>query len=317
MENRIINAIQKAYSVCGLYNNIGVSISGGADSDIMLDILLKVAPKEKFTFFFFDTGIEYDATKRHLDFLEQKYGIVIERHKAIVPVPLGCKTYGLPFFSKYVSDMIGRLQKHNFKWADKPLEELEKEYPNCRTSLRWWCNDWGDNSSFNIKRVKWLKEFLIANPPNFPISMRCCEGAKKNNGYQLEQERGFDLVCIGVRKAEGGIRAYAYTNCYDEREVGDTKHFRPIFWLTNEDRREYEKEYDIVHSDCYRVYGFKRTGCARCPYGRNNEEQYSIMLFEPKLYQATENIFGKSYEYTRKFHEFRDNQNKQIKEKTL
>ena len=29
MSDNITNAIQKAYSICGLYNNIGVSISGG------------------------------------------------------------------------------------------------------------------------------------------------------------------------------------------------------------------------------------------------------------------------------------------------
>lgn len=315
MDN-ITNALQKAYSICGLYNNIGVSISGGADSDIMLDLLLKVAPKEKFTFYFFDTGIEYEATKRHLDYLEKRYDIVIERHKAIVPVPLGCQRYGLPFISKYVSQQIGRLQNHNFDWKDGTYEEMVEKYPRCKGALRWFNNNNNktnnpEKSQFNIYRHKWLREFLIDNPPTFKISDKCCEGAKKNNAHQLEKERNFDLCCIGVRKAEGGIRS-AIKSCFDEREKGKVKHFRPIFWLTNEDKKIYDEKYNIIHSDCYRVYGMKRTGCARCPFGSSNIEEYSTMLFEPKLYQATENIFGKAYDYRMQYENYKKQRNHEI-----
>ena len=307
--NNITNALQKAYAICGLYNNIGVAISGGADSDIMLDLLLRVAPKEKFTFYFFDTGIEYEATKRHLDYLEKRYDIIIERHKALVPVPLGCKKYGLPFLSKYVSEMIERLQEHNFQWEDEPYEYLVEKYHNCKEALNWWCNrnktTVMERSMFNIQRYKYLKEFLIENPPPFKISNKCCDGAKKNNAKKIEVERNIELSCIGVRKAEGGVRS-VIKSCFDEREKGKTKHFRPIFWFTNEDKKIYEERYNIRHSDCYRVYGYKRTGCARCPFGRSNEENYSIMMFEPKLYHATENIFGKAYEYRAKYEKFKE-----------
>lgn len=317
MDN-ITNALQKAYSICGLYNNIGVSISGGADSDIMLDLLLRVAPKEKFTFYFFDTGIEYDATKVHLDYLEKRYDIVIERHKAIVPVPLGCQKYGLPFISKYTSKMIDRLQTHNFEWEDRPYEELIEKYPRCKGALAWWCNynksKDPEHSIYNISRYKYLKEFLIENPPPFKISDKCCQGAKKDNAHKLEKEKKIELSCIGVRKAEGGIRS-AIKSCFDEREKGDVKHFRPIFWFTSEDKKIYEEKYNIIHSDCYRVYGMKRTGCARCPFGKNNIEEYSIMMFEPKLYQATENIFGKSYDYRTQYENYKKQKIKELKEK--
>lgn len=72
----IINsAIQKAAIRCKEYNNIMVSLSGGYDSDIMLDLLLRVCPREKMRFVFFDTGIEYTATKEHLAHLEDLYKI--------------------------------------------------------------------------------------------------------------------------------------------------------------------------------------------------------------------------------------------------
>lgn len=75
--------------------NIVCSISGGADSDIMLDIISKLDTDKKVKYVFFDTGIEYEATKKHLVYLEEKYGITIERVKAIKPVPFGCRKYGL------------------------------------------------------------------------------------------------------------------------------------------------------------------------------------------------------------------------------
>jgi hypothetical protein len=86
---------------------------------------------------FFDTGIEYQATKEHLKWLEQKYGIKIHREKAKVPVPLGNKKYGVPFLSKNVSNMIWRLQSNGFQWEDDTFENLYAKYPNCKCGLLW------------------------------------------------------------------------------------------------------------------------------------------------------------------------------------
>ena len=127
-----------------MYPKIMVSVSGGADSDIVIDMIERIGyPLSQVNYVFFDTGLEFKATKDHLQFLEQKYGISITRMRVPVPVPLGCKKYGLPFLSKQVSEWINRLQRHNFKWEDKPFEELMDEYPRCKAALRWWCNEWG------------------------------------------------------------------------------------------------------------------------------------------------------------------------------
>lgn len=162
------------------YKNIMVSISGGADSDIMLDLIERIGhPKSCVRYVFFNTGMEFRATLRHLDELEQTYGVKIERYRAKVPVPLGCKKYGIPFLSKQISQYIYRLQKHGFKWEDKPFEVLYEEYPRCKAALRWWCNLWGEHSKMNISNRPWLKEFMVQDPPDFLISDGCCSGAKK------------------------------------------------------------------------------------------------------------------------------------------
>lgn len=290
----------------GGYKKALCSISGGADSDVILDIVSKCDNNKIVDYVFFDTGLEYQATKEHIKFLEEKYNIEIEIMRPKVPIPLSCKRYGQPFLSKRVSEMISRLQKHDFKWEDRPFEELVKEYPNCKGALMWWCNSYDDNSRFNIKYNKLLKEFLIANPPNFVISNKCCKYAKKDLAHD-KLKQGYDLNITGIRKAEGGIRASAYKSCFDNTDKG-YDNYRPIFWFKDEDKSQYNDLFDISNSRCYSEYGLKRTGCCGCPYGRDcNFELKVLEEYEPKLHKAVNNVFKDSYEYTEKYYEFRKN----------
>ena len=172
----VLNSFVKAEAILSSHDEVLCSISGGADSDIMVDLLHRVGD-ENVTYVWFDTGMEYQATKDHLKYLEEKYGISIKRVKAIKPIPLCAKEYGQPFLSKYVSTMIERLQRHNFKWEDESYETLLTKYPNAKSALKWWCS-WhdedlakvcpsqvGKTSRYSISRNKYLKEFLIATPP--------------------------------------------------------------------------------------------------------------------------------------------------------
>lgn len=132
----------------------------------MVDMLVRCGAKDKTDFYFFDTGLEYRATHDHLDFLEKKYGITINRVRAKKSIPTCIREYGAPFWSKFASEMIYRLQKHGFKWEDKPFNELYKEYPKCKTALEWWCNvSTGNTTQYIIARAPYLKEFMIATPP--------------------------------------------------------------------------------------------------------------------------------------------------------
>lgn len=293
------------------YGTIMVSVSGGADSDIVTDMIERVGyPASKVVYVFYDTGLEFEATKEHLDFLEEKYGITIQRVRAKVPVPLGVKRYGVPFLSKRVSNNIGRLQSHGFLWKDRPFEELLSEYPRCKSALRWWCNEWGDGSKMGIDQNKWLKEFMVENPPDFPISDGCCTGAKKGTAKRVAGEVRPDLDVQGVRKFEGGARSVRYSSCFDNCSGGCSK-FRPIFWFRDSDKTAYEHKFGVVHSRCYTEYGLRRTGCACCPFGRGFEEELrAAEEYEPKLFKAAMAVFGKSYEYTRKYREFCEKMNR-------
>lgn len=294
------------------YEKIVCTISGGSDSDVMLDIVWQCDKEGKVEYVWFDTGLEYQATKDHLKFLEEKYGIEVKPYKAIVPIPTSCRKYGQPFINKNTSEMIDRLQRHGFQWEDEPLDillerycewnEKKQDWVGCKGAIMWWCNA-NQSIQFNINYNKHLKEFMVQNPPKFKISSKCCKYAKKDVLHKLVTSEGYELNIFGVRKAEGGIRSTAYKSCFDEADECDN--YRPLFWYVNDDKVDYENNYGVTHSKCYTEYGLTRTGCAGCPFGRDFEQELSVIeKYEPKLFKAVNNIFGDSYEYTRKYKAF-------------
>lgn len=306
----IIDSFVKAFWIINndKYKKIICTVSGGSDSDVMMDICFKCDIDKKIDYVWFDTGLEYQATKDHLEYLEQKYGVEIIRKSATKSVPLSCKQYGQPFLSKQVSEFLQRLQTHGFKFEDKSFDELYREYPKCKSALNWWCN-LNRSNAFNIRKNKFLKEFLLQNPPTFKISNKCCNYAKKDLAHKAILEGEYDLNIYGVRKAEGGNRAQAYKNCFDDK-ANECDNYRPLFYYKDADKVEYETCFDIIHSICYSEYGLPRTGCCGCPYGRGFEYELEVVeKFEPKLFKAANAIFKDSYEYTRAYRKFREEMN--------
>lgn len=114
------------------------------------------------------------------------------------------------------------------------------------------------------------------------------------------KEHNYTLSIIGVRKSEGGVRQYAYNDkCYDGGTTRRDAQYRPIYYFTDDIRKEYETMFDIVHSDLYTKYGFTRSGCVSCPFNPNYAKDNMILSkFEPKIVNATKNIFKQSHDYT-------------------
>lgn len=303
----IRNTMKKADLLLNSYKNPVCSVSGGSDSDVMLDLLERVRGNRKVTYVFFDTGIEYRATLRHLDDLEAKYGIEIVRRRAKKPVPVGCKEYGVPFLSKEISNKISRLQAKDFEWENEPLAELLEKYDKCQNGIKWWADEHGERSNFSIKRNAGLKEFILSFPPEFRISEKCCNGAKKDSakGFLREQQSMLDIT--GERQAEGGLRAVRHHSCFEPLHSSGIPKYMPLYFWSDEDKAQYKAHYGLRYSDCYEVYGMKRTGCCGCPFNSRFEEDLEVVKqYEPQLYKAAIAIFGKSYEYTRAYRKFRD-----------
>lgn len=82
------------------------SYSGGADSDILIDLIERTRaifnlPPVKYVFF--NTGLEMKATKDHVKAVSEKYGVEIEEHRPKVNIVQATRKYGVPFVSKIMS----------------------------------------------------------------------------------------------------------------------------------------------------------------------------------------------------------------------
>lgn len=308
--SRINNTLGKMAYYLGNHNSICVSVSGGSDSDIIVHMIATYFREflYKIYFVFVNTGLEYRATLRHLEYLEERYNIKIERVSG-VPIPLAVKKTGVPFVSKNVSEFIGRLQDHGFDFSDTTVDQGVEKYGRVRAALRWWCDDFGDRSRFNISSKKGLKEILKENGTTVKISCACCKISKKDPLNKFQKQVDADLVITGIRKAEGGARANAYKNCFNpagKKIAWDL--YMPLFYWGDKEKAYYKETEGIVYSDCYEVWGMRRTGCVGCPFALNRNEELSMMKkYEPQMHKACMSVFGAAYELADKLEEYRRN----------
>ena len=307
----IVDTLLKAHSVLSRHRRCAVSVSGGSDSDIILDLIEFVKPDDcEILYVFFDTGLEYQATKRHLDELERKYGITIHRRKPRKSIPAVCREHGIPFISKDISKMLNLLQKHGFDWGDTAENATPEKYGRCKSALDWFFNrrppSFSGKSKYCINRHKLLREFIVQNPPEFAISEKCCYYTKKRTADDFNREYSPDLCVNGMRKAEGGRRAGVIKSCFTARTDNAPDNYRPLWNWTDEDKAIYKEWRGIRYSDCYEVYGLRRTGCVGCPANSKAEQELTIVEpFEPQIVKAARKIFGAAYDYRRLYNKFK------------
>ena len=296
------------------YRRIAVSYSGGSDSDIMLDMIELVKPCGdcgEIVYTFFDTGLEFDATLRHIAEVEQKYGFEIERIKPQKSIPTACREHGIPFICKNVSQIICHLQRHSFDWNDTAENATAEKYGRCKSSLDWYFNRrppaLSGKTKYSIARYRLLREFLMAYPPDFAISDKCCDYAKKNVAKDFDKTFKPDLKILGMRQAEGGRRTGIIKNCFTPTSENSIANYRPLWFWSDEDKRIYKEWRGIRYSDCYEVWGFNRTGCVGCPCNSKALQELQIVeQYEPNKVKAAFVVFGKSYEYRERYNQFKD-----------
>ena len=85
--------------------------------------------------------------------------------------------------------------------------------------------------------------------------------------------------------------------------------------MSDRDKEWYKEYYGIRYSDAYEVYGLTRTGCCGCPISYKAVDDLELIRpYEPNVVKAAWNIFGKSYEYRRKYNEYKQMRMNQDKE---
>lgn len=302
------------------------SYSGGSDSDIMIDVIERVRkmfglPGVKYEFF--NTGLEMDATKRHVRETAEKYGVEIQEFRPEINIVLATKNYGIPFVSKIMSARLSGWQKkgiplsiaEEYDQAEdkaKKRKELKERYPGCEAEINFLCccNSAGEprhNTQLVIDSAKYMRDFIRDNPPDFAISAKCCEYCKKQVARRAQKY--YEMIITGERRDEGGIRSVqrkgSTSLCFSE--TADEKfRLRPLYYVSDADKAWYKEHYNIRYSDAYEVYGLTRTGCCGCPISYKAVENLErINPYEPMVAKAAWNIFGASYLYREKYVEYK------------
>ena len=303
------------------------SYSGGSDSDILIDIIeyareiLPSLPPVQYVFF--NTGLEMKATKDHVKATAEKYGVEIMEVRPDVNIVQAVRRYGVPFVSKIMSGGLSEWQKKGVPLTiadeyeaaeDKHAKrrELSERYPHCESLINFLCccNGSGEprpNIQLVINSSKYMRDFIAEYPPDFQISAKCCDYCKKKIAHRVQKY--YEMIITGERRDEGGMRSVPRKDntalCFTE--TGDGKYrFRPLYYVSDKDKAYWKDFRDIRYSDAYEVYGLKRTGCCGCPISYRAVDDLEIIKpYEPNVVKAAWNIFGKSYEYRRKYNEYK------------
>lgn len=304
------------------------SYSGGADSDILLDLIertRKAFDLPPVAYAFFNTGLEMAATIRHVDETAKKYGVEIQKHRPKTGIVNAVRKNGIPFVSKIMSEGLSGVQKKNLPLtiADEYAEaedkaakrkELKARYPGCESEINFLCccNSAGEprpNIQLVINSSKWMLDFIKENPIPFKVSNRCCDICKKKVAHEIQKD--YEMVITGERRDEGGMRSVPRKGeansamCFAETANGSYR-LRPLYYVTDADKAWYKATYGIRYSDAYEVYGLTRTGCCGCAISyKAVEDLERIRPYEPKLVEAAWNVFGDSYRYRKAYEEYK------------
>ena len=301
------------------------SYSGGADSDILIDLIERarkiVTSLPKVDYVFFNTGLEMKATKDHVKKVAEKYGVEIQTVRPKTNIVLATRKYGQPFVSKIMSQGLEGWQKKKIPLSivdeyneaeDKAAKrkELKKRFPGCETTINFLCccNSKGEprpNIQLVINSSKYMLDFIRECPPDFQISAQCCDYCKKQIAHEVQKD--YEMIITGERRDEGGMRSVPRQGernqamCFTETADGQFR-FRPLYYVSDKDKEWYKAEYGIKYSDAYEVYGLTRTGCCGCPISyKATDDLELIKPYEPNLVKAAWNVFGDSYRYRAKY----------------
>ena len=302
------------------------SYSGGADSDIMVDLIERTRQLfnlPQVDYVFFNTGLEMKATKDHVKATAAKYGVEIREVRPKVNIVTASRTYGLPFVSKIMSAGLEGWQKkeiplsiaEEYEAADDKRakrKELKERYPGCETTINFLCccNSEGEprpNIQLVINSSKYMRDFIAEYPPDFRVSAKCCDYCKKQVAHKVQKD--YDMIITGERRDEGGMRSVPRkdntTLCFTETSSGQYR-LRPLYYVTDKDKAWYKETFGIKYSDAYEVYGLTRTGCCGCPISyKAIDDLEKIRPYEPTLVKAAWNVFGKSYLYRQQYNEYK------------
>ena len=222
------------------------SYSGGADSDILIDVIeraraiLPSLPPVKYVFF--NTGLEMKATKDHVKEVAEKYGVEIMearpisgkvilkgssgskeeiKCKSALNIVQATRKYGIPFVSKIMAGGLDEWQKKGVPLSiadeyaqaeDKHTKrlELKERYPGCESLINFLCCcDKNGEPRPNIQLVINSSKYMLDFIKEYPPDFKIsarCCDCCKKAAAHAVQ-KDYDMIITGERRDEGGMRS--------------------------------------------------------------------------------------------------------------
>jgi len=257
-----------------------ISLSGGKDSTVLLDLARRVCPDIPAVFV--DTGLEYPELR---EFVKAKDNVnwLHPKHPFFEII----EEYGYPVISKEVSDCVDGARKGQaYRLLRLNGELLDKD---------------GKKSSYNCENYR----YLLDAP--FKISARCCYHMKKAPIFKFERQTRRRAI-IGTMACESKLRTQSWLRSGCNGFESKRPVSQPLaFWL-EQDVLRYLKLTGIPYAPIYgdivpvkgktnkdgsptlKTTGVPRSGCMFCMYGVHLEP-------EPNRFQRMQLTHPKQYSY--------------------
>lgn len=285
------------------YSDTLISFSGGKDSTVLMDLVLKVHKKMKSQINLipaYAIEITFPETikfiKKTVKKYQQKYPYL--KNPYLVPPKASwlkiLKDKGYPIFSKQISVMINRLKKSNTK-----------------SNLTKWAFGIQETARFKLspKRLFLLDDDMTCyedennNKIQYSFSEKCCDYVK--GGLKHDKRPSF----VGTMADESLLRKKSWIDngCNIFNKVHPNS--RPLSLWNSNDVWRYIRENNIEVNEAYGYdkktnnidnLRFTRLGCSACPFGSTFEELIHSRIStndELSLDKKYWNRFEKLYEY--------------------
>jgi 3'-phosphoadenosine 5'-phosphosulfate sulfotransferase (PAPS reductase)/FAD synthetase len=235
---------------------VSVSISGGKDSAVLLDLARRCYPVIEAVYV--NTGLDFPEVRRFA--IETPNVTVLQPKMRFDEV---VKEYGWCYPSKDVSHTIYYARKGS-GWALDRLKGVNAD----GTPSRWR----------ETHYKKWA--FLLDAP--FKISANCCGIMKESPLDKYRKETGKQPI-VGTMAVESERRRQAWlqTGCNNFDSKNPVS--KPLSFWTNDDVLRYIRDYNIPIASVYgdivedkkgrlATTGEQRTGCVFCPVGCHRDK---------------------------------------------
>lgn len=260
--------------------NVALSVSGGKDSTVLLDLARRVYPDIEAVYV--NTGLDYPEVRQFAMAIPNVTVLKPDMRFADV-----IKEYGWCFPSKDVAEKVYYARKGS-KWA---LEAL-----NSRNV------DGGYSKYKETHYAKW--KYLIDVP--FKISGKCCDVMKEKPFNRYCKETNKKLI-LGTLAAESSRRTEAWLRTGCNILDGRKPVSKPLSFWTTQDVLEYIRLTKLPIASVYgdivedgkgklKTTGEDRTGCIFCPAGCHLEKGGNrfqrLARTHPKLHKYCMNELG-------------------------